>query len=241
MKIEFLAHWQGAARHRRASRADRVPAALRAAASRSRRWLQLRNALGAAALGERLARHSRSGAAARGGATASATTVAQPGTADGSRALRRHVHRATSSPRTRARRGAVLEAARLLACIEDTPRGPLCCGRTFLSAGHGRRGEARSSRAWSTRSGPQPQRGVPIVGLEPSCLFSLRDELPACCSRRTRSAALARNAFLFEEFLAREARAARSRFAAQTGSARRCCTATATRRRSARCPRSSRC
>ena len=42
------------------------------------------------------------------------------------------------------------------------------------------------------------ERGVPIVGLEPSCLFSLRDEFPVLGS-----AALANSALLFEEFLAR--------------------------------------
>jgi Fe-S oxidoreductase len=43
-----------------------------------------------------------------------------------------------------------------------------------------------------------PYSGKPIVGLEPSCLFSLRDELPAMGFDQ-----LARSALLFEEFLAR--------------------------------------
>ena len=46
---------------------------------------------------------------------------------------------------------------------------------------------------------PFVERGVPIVGLEPSCLFSLRDEFPVL-----ESAALAKSSFLFEEFLARD-------------------------------------
>jgi len=46
---------------------------------------------------------------------------------------------------------------------------------------------------------PYVQRGVPIVGLEPSCLFSLRDEFPVLAG-----AELAKGSFLFEEFLARE-------------------------------------
>ena len=41
--------------------------------------------------------------------------------------------------------------------------------------------------------------GVPIVGLEPSCLFSLRDEYGVLLKG---TEALARNSFLFEEFLA---------------------------------------
>jgi Fe-S oxidoreductase len=46
---------------------------------------------------------------------------------------------------------------------------------------------------------PYAERGVPIVGLEPSCLFSLRDEFPVLAGD-----GLARGSFLFEEFLARE-------------------------------------
>jgi Fe-S oxidoreductase len=54
--------------------------------------------------------------------------------------------------------------------------------------------------------GPFIARGVPVVGIEPSCLFTLRDEMlgliddPA--ARR-----LSENAMLLEEFLAREAAA----------------------------------
>jgi Fe-S oxidoreductase len=55
---------------------------------------------------------------------------------------------------------------------------------------------------------PFVERGVPIVGLEPSCLLTLRDEyislIPGASSK-----ALAENAFLFEEFLAREQAAGR--------------------------------
>ena len=51
-------------------------------------------------------------------------------------------------------------------------------------------------------------RGVPLVGLEPSCLFSFRDEalamLPGEASKRA-----AAHALLFEEFIAREAKAGR--------------------------------
>ena len=51
-------------------------------------------------------------------------------------------------------------------------------------------------------------RGVPVVGLEPSCLFTLRDEFLSLglgeAARRT-----ADNAFLFEEFLVREKKAGR--------------------------------
>ena len=55
---------------------------------------------------------------------------------------------------------------------------------------------------------PLVARGVPVVGLEPSCLLTLRDEflsmLPGEETER-----LSQLAFLFEEFLAREAEAGR--------------------------------
>jgi len=53
-------------------------------------------------------------------------------------------------------------------------------------------------------------RGVPIVGLEPSCLLTLRDEL---LSLRSDVAAksVSTHALLFEEFLVREATAGRLR------------------------------
>jgi FAD/FMN-containing dehydrogenase/Fe-S oxidoreductase len=76
------------------------------------------------------------------------------------------------------------------------PRG-LCCGRTFLSAGLVDEAK-REARKLVDALAPYAAKGVPIVGLEPSCLFSLRDELPAMGFGE-----LAGNAQLFEEFLAR--------------------------------------
>jgi len=79
---------------------------------------------------------------------------------------------------------------------------PLCCGRTYLATGML---EAARAEARRTLDGLAPfvARGVPIVGLEPSCLLGLRDEfrtlLPGAAS-----AALAATALTFEEFLVRE-------------------------------------
>jgi Fe-S oxidoreductase len=76
------------------------------------------------------------------------------------------------------------------------PRG-LCCGRTFLSVGLVDEAK-REARRLVDALAPYVAKGVPIVGLEPSCLLSLRDELPALGFGE-----LVR-AELFEEFLARE-------------------------------------
>jgi Fe-S oxidoreductase len=77
------------------------------------------------------------------------------------------------------------------------PRG-LCCGRTFLSAGLVDEAK-KEARKMVDALAPYVARGVPIVGLEPSCLFSLRDEFPAMGFK-----GLAAGAHLFEEFLARK-------------------------------------
>ena len=53
---------------------------------------------------------------------------------------------------------------------------PLCCGRTFLSAGLVDQARSELDRLVATYA-PFAARGVPIVGLEPSCLLTLRDEL----------------------------------------------------------------
>jgi FAD/FMN-containing dehydrogenase/Fe-S oxidoreductase len=84
----------------------------------------------------------------------------------------------------------------------DGGRRPLCCGRTFLSVGlidQARREMERTLKALAPYAG----RGVPVVGLEPSCLLTFRDELPALIKSEAADA-LGDNALLFEEFLARE-------------------------------------
>ena len=50
---------------------------------------------------------------------------------------------------------------------------------------------------------PFAKSGVPIIGLEPSCLFTLRDEFKSVLPG-VGTDTLADNALLFEEFLARE-------------------------------------
>jgi Fe-S oxidoreductase len=82
-------------------------------------------------------------------------------------------------------------------------RKPLCCGRTFLSAGLVNEARAELDRLVATYA-PFAARGVPIVGLEPSCLLTLRDELPSLRSDDNAKTVSA-YALLFEEFLAHEA------------------------------------
>ncbi|MYN12926.1 FAD-binding protein [Pusillimonas sp. TS35] len=88
------------------------------------------------------------------------------------------------------------------------PGRPLCCGRTYLAAGlvDDARGEAHRMIDALL---PFAERGVPIVGLEPSCLLGLRDEYLAL-GLGDAAQTLARQSFLFEEFLAREIEAGRA-------------------------------
>jgi FAD/FMN-containing dehydrogenase/Fe-S oxidoreductase len=84
---------------------------------------------------------------------------------------------------------------------------PLCCGRTFLAAGlvDEAREEARRMLA---ALAPAIAAGTPIIGLEPACLLTLRDEFPAMLPG-AETKALAAQAQLFEEFVASERAAGR--------------------------------
>jgi Fe-S oxidoreductase len=95
---------------------------------------------------------------------------------------------------------------------------PLCCGRTFLAAGLVDEAKAEARRLLDTLS-PYVARGVPIVGLEPSCLLTLRDEF-LNYGYGDAARALAESAFLFEEFLVREHKAGRLSLSLRTSSRR---------------------
>jgi Fe-S oxidoreductase len=84
----------------------------------------------------------------------------------------------------------------------DGDERPLCCGRTFLAVGAVDEARAEMQRTLAALA-PYVKRGVPVIGLEPSCLLSFRDELPALL-KGDEVDALAGQAMLLEEFLARE-------------------------------------
>jgi Fe-S oxidoreductase len=77
---------------------------------------------------------------------------------------------------------------------------PLCCGRTFLAAGMVEEAKVEARRTLEALQ-PDVERGIPVIGLEPSCLFSFRDEYTVLLND---AELLGRNAVLFEEFLAKE-------------------------------------
>ena len=88
--------------------------------------------------------------------------------------------------------------------LEDASSRPLCCGRTFLSAGLVDEARVELSRVVAAL-GPHAKRGVPIVGIEPSCLLTLRVELPVVVKDEA-VPAITKQSFLLEEFLAGESR-----------------------------------
>jgi FAD/FMN-containing dehydrogenase/Fe-S oxidoreductase len=77
-----------------------------------------------------------------------------------------------------------------------------CCGRPMISKGM--LNQAKENSAWNVdQLAPYAEKGTPIVGLEPSCLLTLRDEYPEFI-RTGAAKKVAENSFLFEEFLMRE-------------------------------------
>jgi FAD/FMN-containing dehydrogenase/Fe-S oxidoreductase len=82
-----------------------------------------------------------------------------------------------------------------------------CCGRTFLSVGMVETAKARIG-ALIDQLLPFAEADIPVVGLEPSCLLTLRDEA-LVMGLGERARIVARHVLLFEEFLAREIRSGR--------------------------------
>jgi FAD/FMN-containing dehydrogenase/Fe-S oxidoreductase len=82
---------------------------------------------------------------------------------------------------------------------------PLCCGRTFLTMGLVEEAKEEARRVLEALR-PWVDNGLPVLGLEPSCLYTLRDEYAVLLPE---GKALGAQVMLFEEFLAREAQAGR--------------------------------
>jgi FAD/FMN-containing dehydrogenase/Fe-S oxidoreductase len=105
---------------------------------------------------------------------------------------------------------AVLEAAGYTVHVA-TKREPdgkhLCCGRTYLASGMVEEARAKAGELLQAMQ-PFVDKGIAVVGLEPSCLLTLRDEMTAMGFGEP-AQALARQSVLLEEFLAAEAAAGR--------------------------------
>jgi FAD/FMN-containing dehydrogenase/Fe-S oxidoreductase len=86
----------------------------------------------------------------------------------------------------------------------DVPSQPLCCGRPLYDYGM-----LATAKAWLRdilrALGPQIQAGVPVVGLEPSCVAVFRDELKEMLPADEDAKRLTRQTFTLGEFLTRHA------------------------------------
>jgi Fe-S oxidoreductase len=200
MKVEFLHHWHQ--RHPRSLR-DKAVAYLPRYAPWAAKFAPLANALGAMTKGllgiapQRSLPQWRSDAFDAAGCAAEVADVV----------LFVDTFNRHHEPENARAALKVLEAAGYRVHVAQAAGRPLCCGRTFLATGMVDEARREASRMVEALA-PFVARGLPIVGLEPSCLFGLRDEfrsiLPGDATEN-----LAANALLFEEFLAREAEAGR--------------------------------
>jgi Fe-S oxidoreductase len=198
MKIEFLHHY--CQRHQ-LSRRDRLIAYLpryAAYASRVAPLLNSRNRIPSlAALGERLF-----GLSAR---RKLPEWVSRPYSGASSGAGREVVllvdtfNRYFEPENARAAERVLARAGYRIVSPDPASGRPLCCGRTFLAAGLVKEARREAKRMLAALA-PHVAAGTPIVGLEPSCLLTLRDELPAILPG-TPTKALAERAQLLEEFV----------------------------------------
>ncbi|HEY6273419.1 MAG TPA: FAD-linked oxidase C-terminal domain-containing protein [Terriglobales bacterium] len=96
----------------------------------------------------------------------------------------------------------ILEAAGFRVIV---PRANLCCGRPLYDFGMLDRAEALLLQILDELS-PEIEAGIPVVGLEPSCVAVFRDELVNLFPHDQRAQALARQTYLLSEFLETHAR-----------------------------------
>jgi Fe-S oxidoreductase len=81
----------------------------------------------------------------------------------------------------------------------EIPARQVCCGRAAISKGLLEDARRYQSALIETLA-PAVERGARVVGIEPSCILTFRDELPSL-SRDPRAQLLAENSFTLEEFL----------------------------------------
>ena len=101
----------------------------------------------------------------------------------------------------------VLRAAGYQLHTVEKGGGHHCCGRTHLATGMVAEAKQKAGALIDALL-PLAEAGIAIVGLEPSCLLTLRDEA-LVMGLGAKAATVAAQALLFEEFAAREAKAGR--------------------------------
>ncbi|MDP3621425.1 MAG: FAD-linked oxidase C-terminal domain-containing protein [Polynucleobacter sp.] len=100
-----------------------------------------------------------------------------------------------------------MDSANSAVSTEQKCSKPFCCGRTYLAAGMVDEAKNRLG-ALVDHLAPYAERGIAIVGLEPSCLFTLKDEA-LVMGFGQKAVTVSQKAQLLEEFLMSESKAGR--------------------------------
>jgi FAD/FMN-containing dehydrogenase/Fe-S oxidoreductase len=87
---------------------------------------------------------------------------------------------------------------------KNTCSKEFCCGRTYLAAGMVDKAKETLGELVDHLA-PYADKNIPIIGLEPSCLFTLKDEA-LVMGFGERAISVSKQAQLLEEFLAKEAK-----------------------------------
>jgi FAD/FMN-containing dehydrogenase/Fe-S oxidoreductase len=93
----------------------------------------------------------------------------------------------------------LLEAAGFEVIVEERRS---CCGRPMLSKGLVSEAQRMAKRNVGVLA-PYAHEGIPIVGSEPSCILTLRDEYPDLLPDDIDTEVVANQAFMIDEFLAK--------------------------------------
>lgn len=225
LKVEFLAHYTARHGHTLKDRLVGHLPAYAATASRLPWLLNLRNRIPALArLGERLTGLSAQRPLPawrrdtfwrmlplRGGFIDRATALARAARGERVAVLFVDTFNGTFESENAWAAAQVLQAAGYALHTVTKDGGHHCCGRTWLSAGMVHEAKARAGALIDALL-PLAQAGVAVVGLEPSCLLTLRDEA-LVMGLGDKAQVVASQALLFEEFIAREAQAGRFQLA----------------------------
>jgi FAD/FMN-containing dehydrogenase/Fe-S oxidoreductase len=95
---------------------------------------------------------------------------------------------------------AAVEVLESLGFQVTIPKSHLCCGRPLYDHGMLKRAESLLQKILDELS-PEIEAGIPIIGLEPSCVAVFRDELLNLFPEDPRAQALSRQVLLLSEFL----------------------------------------
>jgi len=221
MKVEFLAHYTARHGHTLKDRLVGHLPAYAAAASRIPWLLNLRNRIPALArLGERLTGLSAKRPLPawrrdtfwrtlprRGGFVGRDDALARAARSERVAVLFVDTFNGSFDSENAWAAAQVLQAAGYALHTVTKQGGHHCCGRTWLSAGMVGEAKARAGALIDALL-PLAQAGVAVVGLEPSCLLTLRDEA-LVMGLGDKARVVAGQALLFEEFIAREVKAGR--------------------------------